>query len=199
MTKTPTVEDQGRPSASLSPLPNGENDRLWDEIQSLWDEQSSRIDQALAAAGRPASGQYRPRMAVPTHIRLMCLHWAQLAVLVFAAIYWVTLIPSLAATLPATIVCCAIEVAYIILAYECFKKARAFAHSSPNRATLSFASSQCALRGPQHGMSAACIAAMIAIVVTFCAPSEVNGCVITSNYPDNTAVVEDIAQVLSQL
>ena len=200
MNNTPSTEKKDRrPPRPLPPSAVGETDRLWDEIQSLWDEQSRRIDHALAAAERSETQQNAPLPATPCRVRLLRRHLVLLAVFLAAAIYWGSLIPSLAYTVPALIVCAAIEGAYLLLAFECLRQVRGLAGSDPARATLDAAAQHTLPQESHYALTAISIAAVTILTVTACTPTGGNSYAMVCDQPSHAAVIETIASSIAAI
>lgn len=188
------------------PADDSEADRLFDELQTLWDEEGCRIDKALAAAAPPAA----VRPADNFRTRMLQRYLLLLAVAVAAAVCWALLFPPLAYTTLALAVCLLIETIYLLLSAECLlwslrlsgfvphtcaKPMPAEGSSRQHSADLSASLAQ--RRSAQ--VAAACLAAVATLVVTSCAPTGGDGYAITCNLFDRTAVVEEVAQALAQL
>lgn len=184
------------------PAQADEADRLWEELQALWDEQNRRIDEILAASEHEAPMHHAPsrkRPGTPLRIRLLRSHIVLLGVFVAAAIYWGTLIPSLAYTVPAAIVCAAIEGAYLLTAFECLKRVRSLAACDPVRTTHGITPPCEVLRGPRYGLTATCIAAVTVLVVAACAPTGGDSCGMIYDQPSRAAVIEILDQSIASI
>ena len=89
------------------------------DLQSLWDEQSARIDRALAQSDRVPPLPRKPHPSAPWRLRVLAVY-AVLSVVAFAsAVYWGILIPSLAFTTAALVTSLVIEFIYLLLLAEC--------------------------------------------------------------------------------
>ena len=89
------------------------------DLQSLWDEQSARIDRALAQSDRVPPLPRKPHPSAPWRLRVLAVY-AVLSVVAFAsAVYWGILIPSLAFTTAALVTSLVIECIYLLLLAEC--------------------------------------------------------------------------------
>lgn len=184
------------------PAQADEADRLWEELQALWDEQNRRIDEILAASEHEAPMHHAPsrkRPGTPLRIRLLRSHIVLLGVFVAAAIYWGTLIPTLAYTVPAALICAAVEGAYLLIAHECLKRVRSLAASNPVRATRhSTAARAATFGGPRYGLTAVCIAAVAACMAAACAPTG-DGYTMLNDQPSRAAVIEILDQSIASI
>lgn len=187
------------PTGSQAMPDDDEADRLWEELQALWDEQSRRIDEILASAEQPLVSLKAESAGTPCRVRLLRRHVALLCVFVAAAIYWGTLIPTLAYTVPAALICAAVEGAYLLIAHECLKRVRSLAASNPVRATRhSTAARAATFGGPRYGLTAVCIAAVAACMAAACAPTG-DGYTMLNDQPSRAAVIEVLDQSIASI
>lgn len=88
------------------------------DLQSLWDEQSARIDRALAQSERvPPPRKSHP--SAPWRLRVLAVYAVLSVVALASAVYWGILIPSLAFTTAALVTSLVIEFIYLLLFAEC--------------------------------------------------------------------------------
>ena len=194
------------------------------DLQSLWDEQSDRIDRALAQSDR---GPPPPRKSHPS---------AVLSVVALAsAVYWGILIPSLAFTTAALVTSLVIEFIYLLLLAEClywtvsllvFDPARVgvlrmsrFIRRSrmrPHYGTFPAGKRKASMPAPTHESdasdlfsnhvrfrarqaAAASIAALFALTVVSCSTTGIDGNTINQDNPDRIATVENVAQIIDRI
>lgn len=184
------------------PAQSDEEERLWEELQSLWDEQNRRIDEILAASEHEApmpQAPSRKRPGTPLRVRLLRSHIVLLGVFVAAATYWGTLIPALAYTMPAALICAAVEGAYLLTAFECLKRVRSLAACDPVRAPLDGRAPNAVLRGSRYGLAAVGVAAVAVLMVAACAPTGGDSCAMIYDQPSRAAVIEVLDQSIASI
>lgn len=103
-----------------------EEDPVFSDLQSLWDEQSAHLDRALAHGALSSRRQQtRRRRAVKSHpsapyrLRMLAVYAVLSVVALAAAVYWGILIPSLAFNAAALVTSLVIEFIYMLLLAEC--------------------------------------------------------------------------------
>ena len=103
-----------------------EEDPVFSDLQSLWDEQSARLDRALAHGALASRRQQtRRRRAMKTHpsapwrLRVLAVYAVLSVVALASAVYWGILIPSLAFNAAALVTSLVIEFIYLLLLAEC--------------------------------------------------------------------------------
>ena len=96
-----------------------EEDDIFADLQSLWDEQSARIDRALAQSDRVIPPPKKPYPSAPWHLRVLAVYAVLSVVALASAVYWGILIPSLAFTTAALVTSLVIEFIYLLLLAEC--------------------------------------------------------------------------------
>lgn len=107
-----------------------EEDPVFSDLQSLWDEQSARLDRALAHGALASRRQQSPcprgrRRAMKTHpsapyrLRMLAVYAVLSVVALASAVYWGILIPSLAFNAAALVTSLVIEFIYLLLLAEC--------------------------------------------------------------------------------
>ena len=89
------------------------------DLQSLWDEQSARIDRALAQSDRVPPLPRKPHPSAPWRLRVLAVYAVLSVVALASAVYWGILIPSLAFTTAALVTSLVIEFIYLLLLAEC--------------------------------------------------------------------------------
>lgn len=90
------------------------------DLQSLWDEQSSRIDRAIAQSDRVISpSPKKSHPSAPWRLRVLAVYAVLSVVALASAVYWGILIPSLAFTTAALVTSLVIEFIYMLLLAEC--------------------------------------------------------------------------------
>jgi hypothetical protein len=103
-----------------------EEDPVFSDLQSLWDEQSAHLDRALAHGALASRRQQtRRRRAMKTHpsapyrLRMLAVYAVLSVVALASAVYWGILIPSLAFNAAALVTSLVIEFIYLLLLAEC--------------------------------------------------------------------------------
>lgn len=103
-----------------------EEDPVFSDLQSLWDEQSARLDRALAhGALASCRQQTRRRRARKTHpsapwrLRVLAVYAVLSVVALASTVYWGILIPSLAFNAAALVTSLVVEFIYMLLLAEC--------------------------------------------------------------------------------
>ena len=107
-----------------------EEDPVFSDLQSLWDEQCARLDRALAHGAPTSRWQQSPcprgrRRAMKTHpsapyrLRMLAVYAVLSVVALASAVYWGILIPSLAFNAAALVTSLVIEFIYLLLLAEC--------------------------------------------------------------------------------
>lgn len=107
-----------------------EEDPVFSDLQSLWDEQSAHLDRALAHGAPVSRRQQSPcprgrRRAMKSHpsapyrLRMLAVYAVLSVVALASAVYWGILIPSLAFTTAALVTSLVIEFIYMLLLAEC--------------------------------------------------------------------------------
>lgn len=205
-----------------------EDDPLFSELQTLWDEQAAFIDRAIALsdATRKEASPKASHPYVPIRQRMLAAFGVLSVVAVAAAVYWGILIPALAYTTLFLVVSLTIEAIYIFLAAQCLCQTVSLIVLDPARVGL-LRMSRCIrrfcmspgyapnpLRQPQPPQSrtigiipmlrmrqvaAACIAAVIALTVVSFTITGTDGYLITQNHPGRTASIETVNNVIRQL
>lgn len=89
------------------------------DLQSLWDEQSARIDRALAQSDRVPPLPRKSHPSAPWRLRVLAVYAVLSVVALASAVYWGILIPSLAFTTAALVTSLVIEFIYMLLLAEC--------------------------------------------------------------------------------
>lgn len=89
------------------------------DLQSLWDEQSARIDRALAQSDRVLPPPRKSHPSAPWRLRVLAVYAVLSVVALASAVYWGILIPSLAFTTAALVTSLVIEFIYLLLLAEC--------------------------------------------------------------------------------
>lgn len=89
------------------------------DLQSLWDEQSARIDRALAQSDRVPPLPRKSHPSAPWRLRVLAVYAVLSVVALASAVYWGILIPSLAFTTAALVTSLVIEFIYLLLLAEC--------------------------------------------------------------------------------
>lgn len=89
------------------------------DLQSLWDEQSARIDRALAQSDRVLPPPRKSHPSAPWRLRVLAVYVVLSVVALASAVYWGILIPSLAFTTAALVTSLVIEFIYMLLLAEC--------------------------------------------------------------------------------
>lgn len=103
-----------------------EEDPVFSDLQSLWDEQSARLDRALAH-GAPVSRRQQTRRrramktrpSAPWRLRMLAVYAVLSVVALASAVYWGILIPSLAFNAAALVTSLVVEFIYLLLLAEC--------------------------------------------------------------------------------
>lgn len=202
-----------------------EEDALFSELQALWDEQRERIDRAVAEAGDAIPAPRRRHPAIPFRLRMMWCYAILTLVALAAVVYWAILIPSLAFTSLALVVCLAIELVYVILFAECLywtvclivynpsrvgvlRMSRFVSRSHPHPHYSSKPSSSViklyepdSFQVVPHARKsvAAGIAAVFSLSVVSCTTTGIDGYSISQKHPDRTAVVEGVVNTLNNI
>lgn len=103
-----------------------EEDPIFSDLQSLWDEQSARLDRALAHGALASRRQQtRRRRAMKSHpsapyrLRMLAVYAVLSVVALASTVYWGILIPSIAFTTAALVTSLVIEFIYMLLLAEC--------------------------------------------------------------------------------
>ncbi len=89
------------------------------DLQSLWDEQSARIDRALAQSDRVPPPPRKSHPSAPWRLRVLAVYAVLSVVALASTVYWGILIPSLAFTTAALVTSLVIEFIYMLLLAEC--------------------------------------------------------------------------------
>lgn len=90
------------------------------DLQSLWDEQSARIDRAIAQSDRVISpSPKKPHPSAPWRLRVLAVYAVLSVVALASAVYWGIIIPSLAFSTAALVTSLVIEFIYLLLLAEC--------------------------------------------------------------------------------
>ena len=89
------------------------------DLQSLWDEQSDRIDRALAQSDRVPPPPRKSHPSASWRLRVLAVYAVLSVVALASAVYWGILIPSLAFTTAALVTSLVIEFIYLLLLAEC--------------------------------------------------------------------------------
>lgn len=188
-------------------------DALFADLQSLWDEQGTRIDRALALsdAAHRNDPPMRPHLSVPFRLRMLAAYVVLFVVSVAAAAYWGILLTSLAYTALALVAGLVIELIYICLVAECLYQAACLIILSPTRVGI-LRMSRHVRRSKAQGIglgstpmlqlrrvTSACIAAVIALTVASCTVTGIDDYTITQNHPGRAAAVETVSNIISQL
>ncbi|MCQ2297875.1 MAG: hypothetical protein MJZ51_04550 [Bacteroidales bacterium] len=203
------MTDKGKLSIKQSDICAIEADSLFADLQSRWDEQSVRIDRALAASDVAIMKELpmKPRPSVPLRIRMLAVYVVLFVVSVAAAAYWGFLIPSLAFNALALVVSLVIELIYILLVAECLYEAVSLIILSPTRVgtlrmSRHYRRTHMQDKTPMLQMRrpvVACIAAVIALTVASCTITGIDDCFITQNHLGRTATIETVSNVINQL
>ena len=97
-----------------------EEDALFADLQALWDEQSARIDRALAKSDLVASPHPRkPHPSAPWRLRMLAVYAVLSLVALAATVYWGILIPSLVFNTASLVTSLVIECIFLTLFAEC--------------------------------------------------------------------------------
>ena len=187
------------------------------DLQSLWDEQSARIDRALAQSDRVPPPPRKSHPSAPWRLRVLAVY----AVLAF--------------TTAALVTSLVIEFIYLLLLAEClywtvsllvFDPARVGvlrmsrfiprSRMRPHYGTFPAGKRKASMPAPTHESdasdlfsnhvrfrarqaAAASIAALFALTVVSCSTTGIDGNTINQDNPDRIATVENVAQIIDRI
>ena len=175
-----------------------EEDDIFADLQSLWDEQSARIDRALAQSDRVIPPPKKPYPSAPWHLRVLAVYAVLSVVALASAVYWGILIPSLAFTTAALVTSLVIEFIYLLLLAECLYWTVSLLVFDPARVGV-LRMSRFIRRSRARQAAAACIAALFALTIVACSTTGIDGNTINQGNPDRTATIENVAQIIDRI
>lgn len=196
-----------------------ESTLLLDGLQAVWDEQSRRIDQVIAASDTKAVTSVKSRPLLPIRLRLLYGYVAISFVIMACSVYWAILIPSIAYNTPTLVTSMIVEgILVLILSWGLYAiihliiynparvgiLPRSFSEPSKGKESPTVRSRtdrldiRISMRLIRHA-AAACITAVTALTVVSCTTTGTDGYTITQNHHARTAAVESVSNVLNKI
>lgn len=176
-----------------------EAEALFGEIQAAWDNLGSRIDKLLVDRDPIVFFAEPPRSRITSRARSLALYLFLTLVTLSCAVYWGTLIPSLAFGATSLVACMAVEALMLLLVAECICNAVSIFSYRPYSNRLLPMSALFGAKSYPHRLAVASMAVLLAITLVSCTTTGGDGYYITQNCNDRMAVVEDVTYILNTL
>lgn len=177
-----------------------EGDALFADLQAFWDGQSSRIERALSAGGRPWPAAARRQPAAPGRLRLLAVYAVLSAVALAAAVYWGVLFPTLVFNTASLVTSLVVEAVLLLLLAGCLYWAVGLLVHDPARVgvlRMSRFREDDRVRTCVRQAAAACVAAVFTLTVASCTTTGIDGHAITQDHHGRAAAVEHVEQIIA--